>query len=256
VLGVGSWLALAACSSTEQLHSIESRLAEIQGQIELVRRDASTREDLAAIEQRLNEQTAKLIRSGADLNADLDAIQGRIGELEEQMRETLHRIEQLSQQVAAASEELKELPQRAPTQIDPVEPRLPANDPETLYQEAYADYRAANYALATNAFHHYLETYPDSEQADNAMYWMGESYFAQGQFNQAVDAFNNVLSKYPRSEKVASAMLKRGYAHLQLGLRERGLDELRALLRTHPSSEEAAIARQQLETLEGQRPAP
>ena len=51
-------------------------------------------------------------------------------------------------------------------------------------------------------------------------------------------------------------MLKRGYAHLQLGERDRGLDDLRALLRTHPSSEEAALARQQLETLEGQRSAP
>ena len=88
------------------------------------------------------------------------------------------------------------------------------------------------------------------------MYWMGESYFAQSRFRQAVVAFEDVLAKYPRSEKVASAMLKRGYAHLQLGERDRGLDDLRALLRTHPSSEEAALARQQLETLEGQRSAP
>ena len=126
-------------------------------------------------------------------------------------------------------------------------------DPETLYQEAYGDYREGSYDLSILGFEEYLEAYPDTELADNAAYWLAESYFAQGRFNEAIAGFSNVLSGYPRSEKIASAMLKRGFAHLQLGHRDRGLDELRAVVRTHPSSEEAAIARQQIETIEGQR---
>jgi tol-pal system protein YbgF len=256
-LSVCAGLGLAACTSTEQLDSIESRLAEIQRQIQQVQRDVTTREDLAAIETRVSEEAAKLLRSGADTSADLDTVASRIGELEEQIRETLYRIDQLSQQVAATNEELKALPNRAPVQsAKVVGPPLPASDPETLYQDAYADYRAGSYDLAILGFQHYLETYPETELADNAMYWMGESYFGQGRFNQAIAGFDQVLSKYPRSEKVASAMLKRGYARLQLGERDRGIEDLRALIRTHPSSEEAAIARQQLETLEGQRSAP
>jgi tol-pal system protein YbgF len=249
-------LGLAACSSTEQLDSIESRLAEIQRQVQQVQRDVTTREDLAAIERLVTEESAKLLRSNADANADLDAVASRIGELEAQIQDALHRIEQLSQQVAATNQELQSLPNRAAAPSPAQRPALPASDPETLYEDAYAAYRAGNYDLAILGFQQYLETYPETDLADNAMYWMGESYFAKAGFNQAVEAFEAVLSKYPRSEKVASAMLKRGYAHLQLGQRDRGTDELRALIRTHPSSEEAAIARQQLETLEGQRSAP
>ena len=248
-------LCLAACTSTEQLESIEARLAEIQRQIQQVQREATTREDLAAIEQTVAGESAKLLRSSADVRVDLDSVKRRIGELEEQIAETLHRIEQLSQQVAATKQQIKSMPQRQPASGATEGPLLPAanSDPETLYQEAYADYRAGDYDLAILGFGEYLESYPDTELADNAAYWLGESYFAQQRFDQAIAGFTNVLSKYPRSEKVASAMLKRGYAYLQLGQRDRGLEELRALLRTHPSSEEAAIARQQLESLEGRR---
>jgi tol-pal system protein YbgF len=255
-LGVCGALGLAACSSTEQLDAIESRLAEIQRQIQQVQRDAATREDLTALQQQLAEEVAKLLRSGADVGVDVDTLGSKVGELQAQIQETQYRIEQLAQQIAATNVELQSLPRREPPKPTPAVPRLPSSDPETLYQTAYSDYRAGSYDLAIMSFTRYLETYPDTELADNAMYWLGESYFAQGRFRQAVLAFDDVLAKYPRSEKVASAMLKRGYSHLQMGQRDQGLDQLRALLRTHPSSEEAAIARQQLETLEGQRTAP
>jgi tol-pal system protein YbgF len=247
---------LSACSSTEQLDAIESRLAEIQRQVQQVQRDAATRDDLAAMQRQLADEVAKLVRSGADVGVDLDALSSRIGELQAETQETQNRIEQISQQIAATNLELQSIPRREPPRPATQGARLPASDPETLYQEAYAYYRSGSYDLAILTFQRYLDTYPDTELADNAMYWLGESYFAQGRFQQAVVAFDDVLAKYPRSEKVASAMLKRGYSHLQLGERERGLDELRALLETHPSSEEAAIARQQLETLGGQRTGP
>ena len=213
----------------------------------------STSEALAAVEQRVTDESAKLLRSAADVRVEVETVEGRIGELEQQIDETLHRIELLSQQVAATNQELRTIPHRVPAPSEAEGPPLPVTDPETLYQEAYADYRGGNYDLAIQGFQDYLTTYPETELADNAAYWTAESYFAQGRFTQAIDGFTIVLSKYARSEKVASAMLKRGYAYLQLGQRDRGLDELRALLRTHPSSEEAAIARQQLEALEGQR---
>lgn len=249
-------VALVACSSTEQLDAIESRLAEMQGQLQQVQRDAATREDLAAVQRQLADEIAKLVRSGADLGVELDAVGSRIGELQVEAQETQRRIERLSQQIADTNLELQALPRRESPKPPTEGTRVPASDPETLYQEAYASYRAGTHDLAILGFERYLETYPDTELADNATYWMGESYFAQGRFRQAVVAFDDVLAKYPRSEKTASAMLKRGYSHLQLGERDRGLDELRALVRTHPSSEEAALARQQLETLEGQRSAP
>jgi tol-pal system protein YbgF len=256
-LGVCGALGFCACSSTEQLDAIESRLAEIQRQIQQVQRDAATREDLTALQRQLADEVAKLVRSGADVGADLDALAGRIGELQAEMQETQNRIEQISQQIADTNLELQSIPRRAPTRpAAPVGPQLPASDPETLYQEAYAHYRSGSYDLAILAFQRYLDAYPDTELADNAMYWLGESYFARGRFQQAIVAFDDVLARYPRSEKVASAMLKRGYSHLQLGQRDRGLQQLRALLETHPSSEEAAIARQQLETLGGQGTGP
>ena len=152
MLGVCGVLGLAACSSTEQLDAIESRLAEIQRQIQQVQRDAATQADLAAIQQQLADEVAKLVRSGADLGVDLAAVGSRIGELQAQIQETQRRIEQLSQQIANTNLELQAMPRREPPRPATVGPRLPASDPETLYQEAYANYRAGAYDLAILGF--------------------------------------------------------------------------------------------------------
>ena len=133
-------------------------------------------------------------------------------------------------------------PQRSPGASGPV-------DPEALYQSAYDDYLRGNYDLAVASFEEYLETFPNTELADNATYWIGESYYREGKYRQAIDQFERVLRRYPRSEKVPGALLKKGYAYLELGERSQGIVQLQVVIREHPSSDEANIARDRLRAL-------
>ena len=71
-----------------------------------------------------------------------------------------------------------------------------------------------NYDLAVLGFRQYLESFPDTELADNASYWIGESYYSQGKYQQAIREFDGILRRYPRSDKLASGLLKKGYAYL------------------------------------------
>ena len=160
----------------------------------------------------------------------------------------------ISEQLRATQEELRA---RAETPPDPSgeggQPAVvDATDPEALYQSAYSNYQRGNYELALLGFDEYLRTFADTELADNALYWTGESYFSQRRFSPAITSFDQLLLRFPASEKVASARLRKGFAHIERGDSEEGEKQLRELVDEHPSSAEAKLAKSQLSKLESE----
>jgi len=106
-----------------------------------------------------------------------------------------------------------------------------------------------NYDLAILGFRQYLESFGGTDLADNASYWIGESYYRQKRFQDAIREFDAVVSQYPNSDKVASALLRKGYAYLELGEQSKGVVQLQNVIRRYPKSDEANLARQQLGSL-------
>src|SRR2546421_277637 len=79
------------------------------------------------------------------------------------------------------------------------------------------------YLLAITGFRDFLRRFPDHKLADNAQYWIGESYLAlahsyanAGQqddkatqaLEEAVREFRRVITNYPRGDKVPTAIYK------------------------------------------------
>ncbi|HXG68015.1 MAG TPA: tol-pal system protein YbgF [Blastocatellia bacterium] len=160
--------------------------------------------------------------------------------LGERLSATNQRIDRLSEQLA----ELKRLVENLPklptfTQITP-------GNPDQLFAAAYGDYSRGNYDLAISEFRQYVETYPSSEMADNAQYWIGESLFAKKQFNEAIAELDKVVAQFPKGDKVPAARFKKGMALLELGQEDAARAEFTALVKLYPRSNEAALARQQL----------
>ncbi len=248
VLGVG--LLGTGCSSSTQLDEIQSQIGEVQRQLLQLQLQVSTKEELEGLESRMMGETEKLIKPQADTKLELDRLASQIEQLKAQLEDTNYGLAQLSQRIAATNQELKALRAapslggEAPPPVD-----IDTTDPEQLYQTAYNDYLSATYDLAILGFRQYLETFPDSDQADNALYWIGESYFAQGKFPQAIQEFGNVQARYPNSERLPSAILKKGYAYLEERERTQGVNQLRAVIRDFPRSDEAKLARQLLQSL-------
>jgi tol-pal system protein YbgF len=118
-----------------------------------------------------------------------------------------------------------------------------------VFGAAYGDYLRGNYQLAVEQFRQFLARFPLSEQADDAQYWIGESFFNQGLYDQALAEFDNLLSTYPQGDKVPAARLKRAYTLLTMNQTETGIKELRQLLIEFPDSAEATAAKQRLEQL-------
>jgi len=85
------------------------------------------------------------------------------------------------------------------------------------YQQAFDLLKAAKYDEAVVAFEQFLKVYPAGEYADNARYWIGESYYVTRNFSKALAQFNQLLENDPQSGKRAGTQLKIGYIYYEQG---------------------------------------
>ena len=243
------------CTSSSQLESIESQLADLQRQALQIQKQTSSKQEIATLQETASEQTQNLLKSQADIQVELREVASLIQQLEAKLEDTNYRLAQLSQQIAATNQELKtfrstpDLSSSGSAAPSLAPPGVGAADPQALYQTAYNDYLRGNYDLAILGFRQYLESFSRTDLADNAVYWIGESYYRQRKFQDAIREFDRVLDEYAASDKTASALLRKGYAYLELGEQSKGVVQLRQVLRRYPGSDEANLARQQLTSL-------
>ncbi len=86
----------------------------------------------------------------------------------------------------------------------------------------------------------FLVRYPGHANADNAMYWRGECYYAMGNFVRAADQFEGLLTRFPQGNKVPDALLKLGMSQRRMGEREKAAKTFEQLRKNHPNSDAAS----------------
>ena len=196
---------------TQQLNILERRVAELQGSTEEIQYNASTTYE----RQR-------------ELYADLDA---RIQGLESKLQ-------------ARGSVSVFEGGPLPPGQLP-----VPGGSDRDNYQAAFELLKEQRYEPAALAFQQFLKTYPDSELADNAQYWLAESYYVTQKFEQALSSFKTVINEYPRSRKVPDALLKMGYCNYELERWDAARAALSKVRADYPETTAARLAGQRLERM-------
>jgi tol-pal system protein YbgF len=171
--------------------------------------------------------------------SSVDAL-GSVGQLNERVSANGQRIDRVSEQLA----DLKRLVENLPKL--PTFTTISPGNPDQLFAAAYGDYSRANYDLAISEFRQYVETYPSSEMADNAQYWIGECFYAKKNFDEAIAEFDKVISNFPKGDKVPAARFKKGMVLKEQGQSDAARAEFTALIRLYPRSNEATLARQQM----------
>ena len=136
----------------------------------------------------------------------------------------------------------------APSDEEPVfSPKLyqPA---AKLYERGREAFRNLNFYDAAKVFREFLAKYPAHEAAGEARYWLGETLYVEGRFQDAIAAFAEVIADdaNPRRE---AARLKTGYAWFELGDFERAEALLIEVRDQNPGSDLARLAQLRLERL-------
>jgi tol-pal system protein YbgF len=107
------------------------------------------------------------------------------------------------------------------------------------YDAALALVNARQYDQALAAFATFLVKWPDHPNADNAMYWRGESYYAKGEYARAAEEFEGATLRFPLGNKVPDCLLKLGLSQEKLGNEAKAKTYFDRLMREFPRSEAA-----------------
>ncbi len=264
---------LAACSSSEDMALLHREITDVQRSVDNLQTETMDKSDLRAMEGKMQEMTDKNMRSNADLALRVERLQEQIEALHANLDLTTRRLQEISQELAAARSRSTSGQMLPPVTAAPAGEGggeaggVPmggaaagaagaaaitsgaATTPDELYRSAYEDYMRGNYDLAADGFSDYLRRWPQTELSDNALYWIGECYDAQDKTQEALDTFSKVLEDYPMSDKAEAAQLKKGLLYLKLDDQGQAVVNLQYVVYEHPGTREADLAREQLKSL-------
>lgn len=255
--------AVSAANREHQQMMADIRMLQEQNQqIQLAL--AQLAETLKAVNARLDQQGDTSRRGFADQRSLVDALSGEVRTLREKLDDTNVRISSLGQEVEAlrfsipppsASTEPAATDPTAALPPEGVSPPAPAPNPaaglspQRLWDQAYADYTAGQWALAIAGFDTFIKTFPRNERADSAQYYIGESYLLDGRFDQAIAAYDKVIADFPSGQQVPFAFYKRGLAQARLGQTDRARESWETVIAKYPGSDAAIMAKQGLDRL-------
>lgn len=121
----------------------------------------------------------------------------------------------------------------------------PAN---ILYDQAFSDIREAKYDLAEDKFKRFMAIYPSHTLAANAQYWLAETYYVRGDYQQAARQFAQGYQTYPKGAKAPDSLLKLGLSLAQIGKKEDACLSFAQLKKEYPGDQSPAIRRADQET--------
>ena len=120
-------------------------------------------------------------------------------------------------------------------------------DPEAEFNEALQVLREERqFPRARLLFTRFFSKNPTHELADDAQYWIGESYFRERNFERAILAFNKVQVDYANGDKAPDALLKEALSFLRLGDKASARELFERVAKKYPHSEAGRTALEQL----------
>ncbi|MXZ81974.1 MAG: tol-pal system protein YbgF [Gammaproteobacteria bacterium] len=121
---------------------------------------------------------------------------------------------------------------------------------QNLYEEAFEMLKKSRYEEAIGEFQQLVDTWPSSQLADDAYYWMSEARYVTREFELALNGFKAIVEQHPGSSRVPEALLKIGYIHYDVGDYSNAAETFRAILERFPGHPVTVSAQTRLRRIE------
>lgn len=118
-------------------------------------------------------------------------------------------------------------------------PEALGESPESLYESSNESLLRRQFGEAEAGFSNFLQKYPDHGLAGSAQYWLGETFYAQGDFKRAAANFLQGYKKYPKSRRAPDSLLKLGISLNRLGQGEQACAAYAAVSAEYPKAVDA-----------------
>jgi tol-pal system protein YbgF len=118
-------------------------------------------------------------------------------------------------------------------------PEASAESPESLYERSNESLLRRQFGEAEAGFSNFLQKYPEHSLAGSAQYWLGETFYAQGDFKRAAANFLQGYKKYPKSRRAPDSLLKLGISLNRLGQADQACAAYAAVSAEYPKAVDA-----------------
>jgi tol-pal system protein YbgF len=233
-------LVAAGCATRQDLQVLQNDLRLI--------RDEAARDDSAHAAQMqrvtaslraINDSLAAVSRGLTRLRAD---VQGRLSTVEEQ----LNTAQELATQSQRRVQELRASLESAAARRSGDTTGTASPGPNQLYQMGREQFLRGSNAAARTAFEELLANHPQSDVADEAQFFVAETYAAEGNTAAADSVYGLVVTRYTRSPRAPTALYKRGVIAEGAGRTAEARTLYNQVIARFPRSDEAQLARDRL----------
>ncbi len=255
------------CAPREDIIILDQRLAELEALY------SSSDEEEKIRVKKLRSQSAGLGVRFKDLQTELQKMNGRLEEIEFAIKKVkksgeksdqlmMARFDRLEKEAKANKEHIRSLEKFL--DIDGADIKAAAENEKTpgsdngdkkelseteLYDSARKAFEKNKFEDALDLFQELIKTYPESKNADNAQFWIGEIYYRNKMYKESIIEYQKVIENYSKGNKVKDSMLKQGYAFLKLGDKKNARTLFKLLIKKYPKSSQAKIAKKNLKKI-------
>ena len=226
---------LSSSQPTDRLATVE-RLIRQSNQ-----RQLQTQQQMDALLEEVN-----LLRGETELHSH------KLGQLVERQRELYQELEdRFSKYAASLSDEPTSI--TSPLSVAPKDAVIAYSD-DVDENEAYDNamnkvLKERRYDEAIPEFKRFIKTFPDSEYAPNAYYWLGQLLFNKGNYRQSKTYFERVVNFYPDSNKRSDAVFKLGSIALKTNNTVDAKNLFERVISEYPGTTSAKLATSRLQSM-------
>jgi tol-pal system protein YbgF len=226
VTRVFALLALSGCFWVTTKHDgevMQQQIKNLDGRLATQEQTLGGR--VKQLDDSIDKATKMLARSGADLGSRVDGFSDELAQF-------AGRLEMLQRSIDAARTELaqvKQDQQSLATRMDSIERQLgitpgqPTSQPvvtvdkKVLFDGAYQKLQGGKFEDARKEFRLYVQAFPQDDKADDAAFYVGETFFRQKDYEKAIAEYQRVIDTWPKGDMADDAFLQAGLAAIEKG---------------------------------------
>jgi len=211
-----------------------------------------------SVDQKMADQQVKLVTPLATMGAKVDEMSGDFRSVQTNVAELVRHLNTLDDKVKDISDAIRSLQAPAPpppgnTTAGGTATQTPdacaGASVDLSYTTALGDFNGKKDDLALQEFHQYVKCFPQSANAPNAAYYIGQVYYRAEDWPNAVQAFDDVVEKFPTNPKTSEAAYYKAISLLKNRQRTDAGQEFKNFIANYPESTHVKEAHQHLREL-------
>ncbi len=235
VLAVSCLMSLGCVATQGDVSSVYARQTRLEGKMDRLSREVQTLKT-----------TPSSSSTDVELKEKVYQLEAGMRELNQSYAKLESRVNQLSLGTAPVT------PESEPMDVASVGTTT-VDDEASIFNQGYTELGEGDFEASRIQFRKFLSKYPKSSKANDAMYWIAESYYREGEFEEAILEYQRFIDTYPKDDRVPLGYLKQGLSLVEIGKQEEATLFFQTLIDKYPNSDEAKTAKEKITELAVER---